>query len=480
MVTWEFRVKRQGHLFPFFLYLLGQQKIDHLFSIPFRYQNLKWVDAELYYCEEENQQFMKIIEEMLIQPGRLKQIVEDNIKHALKLKQIVLKIRKINLEKLSPDEFHALFQTYLDVQTLFYGFWAISVPASRVVEKLIKEELAKRTAEVGKYFHLLTYPSRKLELTSEPFALFQLGAEIEQKQPGLLQKNQAEILQGLLPELKRKLNRHQKRFEWINSTYHINRPCLCPTFIRRLKEKSHFAQLLQEIKDRHQQTEREIKNALQQLKLERKAVNLVKAMRDFIFLRNFEKENANKYQYLAEPLILELARRLKTERETVLVMAPQEIIRALTGQPLPPDLILRQKKFGLIVADGQIRIITGEAADQHKEKIETTSKIHRLKGTVACQGKAQGRVKVVHSAAEISKVQEGDIMVTSMTTPDFVIAMERAAAIVTDEGGITCHAAIVSRELGVPCVIGTKIATKVLKDGDWVTVDAEKGLIIIK
>jgi pyruvate,water dikinase len=71
------------------------------------------------------------------------------------------------------------------------------------------------------------------------------------------------------------------------------------------------------------------------------------------------------------------------------------------------------------------------------------------------------------------------VLVTSMTTPDFIVAMKKAGAIVTDEGGLSCHAAIVSRELKIPCVIGTKIATKVFKDGDRVEVDANKGIVKI-
>ncbi|MCX5708742.1 MAG: phosphoenolpyruvate synthase [Candidatus Omnitrophica bacterium] len=78
---------------------------------------------------------------------------------------------------------------------------------------------------------------------------------------------------------------------------------------------------------------------------------------------------------------------------------------------------------------------------------------------------------------ELDKVKEGDVMVTKMTNPDMVSAMKRAAAIVTDEGGMTCHAAIVARELEKPCVVGTRKATLVLKDGDMVTVDANKGII---
>ena len=81
------------------------------------------------------------------------------------------------------------------------------------------------------------------------------------------------------------------------------------------------------------------------------------------------------------------------------------------------------------------------------------------------------------STEEISKMEDGDIMVAHSTFPSLVPAMKKAAAIVTEDGGITCHAAIVSRELGIPCIIGTKIATKVFKDGDLVEVDADKGVV---
>ncbi|MBI2476111.1 MAG: phosphoenolpyruvate synthase, partial [Candidatus Taylorbacteria bacterium] len=80
---------------------------------------------------------------------------------------------------------------------------------------------------------------------------------------------------------------------------------------------------------------------------------------------------------------------------------------------------------------------------------------------------------------DLEKVKPGDILVTSMTTPNMVPTMKRAAAFITDEGGITSHAAIVSREMKKPCIIGTKIATKVLKDGDLVEVDANSGVVKI-
>lgn len=100
-----------------------------------------------------------------------------------------------------------------------------------------------------------------------------------------------------------------------------------------------------------------------------------------------------------------------------------------------------------------------------------------LRGAAASPGVAYGRVKIVNSPSEIDKVEEGDVLVAEMTTPDFVPAMKRAAAIVTDRGGRTCHAAIVSRELGVACVVGTGNATRELTDGYWVTVDGARGVI---
>jgi len=100
-----------------------------------------------------------------------------------------------------------------------------------------------------------------------------------------------------------------------------------------------------------------------------------------------------------------------------------------------------------------------------------------LRGEVASAGIYTGKVKIVINPREINKVVEGDILVAHMTTPDWVPAMQKAGAIVTDEGGMTCHAAIVSREMGTPCIVGTEHGTTVLKEGQLITVDATKGLI---
>lgn len=105
------------------------------------------------------------------------------------------------------------------------------------------------------------------------------------------------------------------------------------------------------------------------------------------------------------------------------------------------------------------------------------SKLKEVKGNCAYKGKISGKVQLIMNKSNISNMVSGNILVTSMTTPEFLPAMNLASAFVTDEGGITCHAAIVARELKKPCVIGTKIATKVFKDGDLIEVDAENGII---
>ena len=126
-------------------------------------------------------------------------------------------------------------------------------------------------------------------------------------------------------------------------------------------------------------------------------------------------------------------------------------------------------------------ITTIQATEKKIEEKKTSKPINKgkliLEGESASPGIAIGIVKILKSAKDITKVKKGDVLVTDMTTPDFVPAMKKAVAIVTNKGGQTSHAAIVSRELGVPAIVGTKTATKVLRAGKVITVDATEGKI---
>jgi len=141
---------------------------------------------------------------------------------------------------------------------------------------------------------------------------------------------------------------------------------------------------------------------------------------------------------------------------------PQDIEWAIEGK----DIYILQSR--------PITVLYKEEKEVEKEEGEREILV---KGLGASPGIGSGKVKIISSAEELDKIKEGDVLVTVMTNPDMVPAMKRASAIVTDEGGMTCHAAIVSRELGIPCIVGTQNATKVLKDNMEVTVDGTRGIV---
>jgi pyruvate,water dikinase len=143
---------------------------------------------------------------------------------------------------------------------------------------------------------------------------------------------------------------------------------------------------------------------------------------------------------------------------------PQDIEWAIAGKTF---YILQSRPITTIGA-GNVSVSSGARATEAKVLV---------KGQGASPGVAAGKVVLIHDVKDTGTVKEGDILVTRMTNPDMVPAMRKVAAIVTDEGGMTCHAAIVSRELGTPAIVGTKNATGILKNGQLVTVDGEKGFV---
>lgn len=123
---------------------------------------------------------------------------------------------------------------------------------------------------------------------------------------------------------------------------------------------------------------------------------------------------------------------------------------------------------------------TPQTAHKYADKIKKHLSQKNITGKVASKtkdSKTVGKVRIILTANLHYNMLEGEILIATMTSPEYLPAMRKAKAIITDEGGITCHAAIVSRELGIPCIIGTKIATKVLKDGDLVEMDSESGVV---
>lgn len=170
---------------------------------------------------------------------------------------------------------------------------------------------------------------------------------------------------------------------------------------------------------------------------------------------------------------------------------PAEFIRAMMGNEfekyledgvLPKKEILseRNKTSAYLFAEGKTAsIIIGKDVKKIEKIVAGGEKTGLLKGTIAYGGKARGKVVVITDPKKAKGFKKGNILVSGMTRPEYMPLIKKAAAFVTDSGGILCHAAIVARELKKPCIIGTRIATKVLKDGDLVEVDADKGVVKI-
>jgi len=147
------------------------------------------------------------------------------------------------------------------------------------------------------------------------------------------------------------------------------------------------------------------------------------------------------------------------------------------GKPQDIEWAIEKGKVFIVQSRAVTTFKPKEKQETSPEKEQEKERKILLKGETASRGIYSGAVKIIRNAQELNKIQKGDILVTSMTTPDMVPAMQKAGAIITDEGGMTCHAAIVSREMGTPCIVGTEHATEVLQEGQKITVQATQGVV---
>ena len=166
--------------------------------------------------------------------------------------------------------------------------------------------------------------------------------------------------------------------------------------------------------------------------------------------------------------------RVLSDAELVELTEMGKRVQAHYGEPMDTEWAFEKDMLFLL----QARPITtlGNASEEAGDASSDLGDV-LVRGLGASPGMASGTVKIILDIDELDKIKDGDIMVTTMTTPDMVPAMRRASGIVTDEGGVTCHASIISRELGIPCVVGTGDATATLEENTGVTLDGKKGLV---
>jgi phosphoenolpyruvate synthase/pyruvate phosphate dikinase len=216
---------------------------------------------------------------------------------------------------------------------------------------------------------------------------------------------------------------------------------------------------LQEIKGNHKVLQRHRITIPKQLK------KLIEEIRELTYFRTDRTDKYFEMLVLARPIFQEVADYIGVSLDELAYYDSESII---SGSPRKIS-----KEFSALYIDGNL-IIRNKPIINFLPELDA-----EIKGAVAYKGVVQGIVRIVRQSFELKKVKRGEILVSQMTFPSFISAMQKAAAFVTDEGGITCHAAIIAREMKKPCIIGTKIATQVLHDGDLVEVDADSGVVKI-
>ncbi len=184
-------------------------------------------------------------------------------------------------------------------------------------------------------------------------------------------------------------------------------------------------------------------------------------------------------------LLREFARRMDISEKQIQYVLKQEIHDYFTKNiPLDMDKV-KERQQGAVYAifdKGESQVHTGEEARKFEEQYlpKSTENLDSVKGMIASKGLKQGKVKVLaygkNMVKQIEEMEYGDILVTGNTRPDMILALKKASAVVTDEGGIMSHAALVSREFGIPCIVGTKDATQIFNDGDVIEVNANIGI----
>lgn len=257
-------------------------------------------------------------------------------------------------------------------------------------------------------------------------------------------------------------------------------------FIRQIKKASKIKNIqnrLREIGTQNSKVKNSRARLIKKYKISIGFKYLLNVLDRYAYLHDLRKEMQVKNVYAFNLLLKETAKRTGYKQEDLEWTWYEEAQKLLAGKKLDKKEVSHRKKaLCIIVENHKLHAISGTAALQRKSHILKTNldPNAEIKGLGVTTGIAKGRVKVCSGYKEaLNKVKKGDILVTGMTLPDYVPAMKKAAAIVTDEGGITCHAAIVSRELKKVCIVGTKVATQILKDGDMVEVDANKGIVRI-
>jgi len=384
--------------------------------------------------------------------------------------RLVAGIKRMDLAKLSNKELYGL---WIRFNSAYCNTYVWSEPFPFFIKESLAEHLLKyliKKVDIGKahkYLNVLCSPTEISFIKREERDMLKLALKIR--------KN---------PKLKdRLLEEHTKDYFWIPYDYGP-----------QLWTRKHFeeelgdvlknkdpARELKKLNDYYTNLKKEQKRIIKELDIDKRHQQLFEDVRICAFIMDYKKEVFTKSHFAARPLLKETAKRLGLSFKGVQYISEHEMKEGLIdGKKLDKGRMEKRENLSYIYYTRKsIDLIDGEKAGRFIADLKKNLKKEgrSIKGMPACSGSYMGRVSIVMHPRGLGKMKKGDVLVTNMTSPDFVVGMKKAGAIVTNEGGITSHAAIVSREMGIPCIIGTKNASKVLKDGDIVEVDANKGIV---
>ena len=278
------------------------------------------------------------------------------------------------------------------------------------------------------------------------------------------------------------IERHRERYFWLKNSYAGIEVLSTDFFVRRKAELDPaLRRMVTEEKESLRVRRAEFSD---RYGLSTEIQSIAAATRAGIEWQDERKRQIFIIQHYKDLFRRELARRYGCDPERILDWGLHEVIGLLEGSEFAVRIGAVRNMFGYHCAGTSFRAMESEETERYWSLYaEEFHEGHteEVRGVVASTGGTvplvRGRVRVVRDPSKAENFREGEILVASMTSPDYVFVMRRSAAIVTDTGGLTSHAAIVSRELGVPCIVGTRFATQLFHDGDLVEVDADNGVV---
>lgn len=369
--------------------------------------------------------------------------------------------------------------------------------SEHILERL-RSFLKKRDAThlAGRYYSVLSSSDEQSEVQQEERARLNLLLKIEKMDTAgkiaraLRSSSYAEIKEDF-PAVASLLKRHAKQYGWL--TYAYSGPVMSEAYLlsvlRDNLEKGDITGQKKQIEVHYRALVKEKKFLLDELSLPAKLKYLLRVSAKLMFIKDYRKGIYQKSYVAMDAVLEEIARRLCWTLKEIKYLVCDEVAEVLLkdeAERFHNKVAKRVKKCCYLVRKGKIQVWEGEAGEKVISRMlkkmkegsaPGASMVSELKGLIAYSGLVRGIAKVVLTSADAAKVKEGDILISSSTNPDLIVAMKKSAAIVTDIGGIISHAAIVSRELKKPCVVGTKIGTHIFKDGDLVEVDADSGIV---